>query len=154
MDFNLDDLRKEFDAMKSARAIQEEEACEIGCESVAEEEGFIEAIQKLMLPPVKSGVYFSRLDIKVIGLKIGEDVQVRERKRMLRDILRSITSKEQLSNLIDVIDETAEEKVEVYRQLIEFFPHSKEIFEDKIAKKERFVKALRNILDEFDEEVE
>ncbi len=153
MKFNMEDLRKEFDALKAARDIKEE-ACEIGCEEIQEEEGFMEAVPKYMLAPANCGVYFSRLDIKVIGLMVGENVQVRERKRMLRDILRSVTSKESLAQLFEVIDEVAEEKVSVYRQLIEMFPASKDVLEDKIAKKERFKKALDTILAEFDEEVE
>ncbi len=153
MKFDMDDLRKEFDALKAARDLKEE-ACEIGCEEIGKEEGFMEAVPKYMLAPANCGVYFSRLDIKVIGLKVGEDVQVRERKRMLRDILRSVTSKERLVEVFEVIDDVAEEKVAIYRQMIEMFPASKDVFEDKIAKKERFKKVLDTILAEFDEEVE
>ena len=151
MDFNLDDLRKEFDALKAAKSLQEEEACEIGCETAeGEEEGFIELVQKYMLAPVKCGVYYSRLDIKVIGLMIEEDVQVRERKRMLRDILRSITSKEELENLFNVIKQMGMEKIAIYDQLAENFPHSKPIFDQKKQSFNQFTKVLDEILEDFE----
>ncbi|BCD59878.1 MULTISPECIES: hypothetical protein [unclassified Nitratiruptor] len=151
MDFNLDDLRKEFDALKAAKDFKDEEACEIGCEPAEEAEGFIETIQKYMLAPANCGVYYSRLDIKIIGLMIEEDVQVRERKRMIRDILRSITSKEALANLFEVIEKVGQEKIDIYDQLSQAFPHSGPIFDDKKAKFQEFKKVLAKILEDFEE---
>ncbi len=155
MDINFDDLKKEFDALKAVQNIKEE-ACEIGCETAEgkEEGSFIEIMQKNMLPPAKCGIYFSRLDIKVIGLKFGEDVQVRERKRMIRDILRAVTSKEELARLFFIIDETAQEKIAVYDQLSTLFPASKELFVPKKERYDNFKKIMENILEEFDEAVE
>ena len=149
MEFNFDDLKKDFDALKADKI--KEESCEIACsEDEVEEEGFIETVQKYMLAPARCGIYFSRLDIKVIGLKFGEDVQVRERKRMLRDILRAVTSKEQLAALFDIINETADEKIAVYDELGELFPHSKPIFEEKKKANQKFRKVLEQILADFE----
>lgn len=150
MDINFDDLKKEFDALKATKDIKEE-ACEIGCEAGEEEGGFIETIQKHMLAPIKCGVYFSRLDIKVIGLMIDEDVQVRQRKRMLRDILRSITNKKELQAFIDAVNQTANEKIAVYEQLMAMFPSSKELFEPKIEQNKKFRALLEKILEDFEE---
>ncbi|BCD61828.1 hypothetical protein NitYY0826_C0691 [Nitratiruptor sp. YY08-26] len=151
MDINFDDIKKEFDALKAVKDIKEE-ACEIGCETAEDEEsGFIETIQKYMLAPVRCGIYFSRLDIKVIGLMIDEDVQVRERKRMLRDILRSITSKEGFAAFIDAVDATAKQKIAVYDELAQNFPHSAKIFEGKKEAYEKFRKVLDKILQDFEE---
>ena len=150
MEFNLDDLKKEFDALKAVKDFKGEEACEIGCEPTEEGEGFIESVQKYMLAPANCGVYYSRLDIKIIGLMIEEDVQVRERRRMIRDILRSITSKEALANLFAVIEKVGQEKVDIYDQLSQAFPHSKPIFDDKKAKFEQFKRVLAKILEDFE----
>ncbi|BCD68420.1 hypothetical protein [Nitratiruptor sp. YY09-18] len=150
MDINFDDLKKDFDALKAVKEIKEEQ-CEIACESEAEAEGFIESIQKNMLAPVKCGVYFSRLDIKVIGLRMGEDVMVRERKRMLRDILRSITGKESFQAFIDAVDMTAQEKISVYEKLQEIFLRSCEFFEPNIKKYEKFKKLLNAIKEDIEE---
>ncbi len=150
MDINFDDIKKEFDALKAVQDIKEE-SCDISCEAGEDEEGgFIETIQKYMLAPIKCGVYFSRLDIKVIGLMIGEDVQVRQRKRMLRDILRSITNTEEMQAFVDAVNKTADEKIAVYRQLMEMFPHSKDIFTPRIDQNEKFRKVLDKIVKDFE----
>ena len=150
MEINFDDIKKEFDALKAVKNIKEE-ACEIGCESAQDEEsGFIETIQKYMLAPIKCGIYFSRLDIKVIGLMIEEDVQVRERKRMLRDIL-PITSKEGFAAFIEAVEATAQQKIAVYDELASNFPHSANIFAAKKEAYEKFKKVLQNILRDFEE---
>ena len=147
MDFNFDDLRKEFDAQKMVK----EESCEISCKDEDEALGFIETISKYMLAPANCGVYFSRLDIKVIGLKFGEDVQVRERKRMLRDILKAVTSKGEFEKLVRIINDTSDEKIAIYEELSSHFPCSENIFEEKKIKNEKFRKVLENILKEFEE---
>ena len=145
MDINFEDLKKEFDAFAQS-------SCSTECseEESVEEEGLIESVQKLMLAPANCGVYFSRLDIKVIGLAFEEDVQIRERKRMLRDILKAVTSKESLSELFEIIKSYTDEKLAFYNELIEKFPASKKIFEDKFEKAENFKKSLDKIVKEFE----
>ena len=150
MDINFDDLKKEFDALKAAKNIHEE-ACEIGCETQEDSVGFIETIQKYMLAPVMCGIYFSRLDIKVIGLMIDEDVQIRERKRMLRDILRSITNKEQMQAFVNATKKVAQEKINIYDELSQTFTHSKDIFAKKKEAYAKFCSVLEKIVKDFEE---
>jgi len=145
MDINFDDLKKDFDALAQNSCINE---CKD--EEEVENEGFIESVQKLMLIPANCGIYFSRLDIKVIGLAFDEDVEIRERKRMLRDILRAVTSKESLAKLFEIIKKYTNEKLSIYSELIEKFPATKKIFEDKINKADSFKKSLDKILEDFD----
>ena len=147
MDINFDDLKKEFDAYKNSCTTQ---TCESE-EEIEEEGGFIETVQKNMLSPAKCGIYFSRLDIKVIGLLFDEDVQIRERKRMLRDILKAVTSKEEMERLFDIIKKSMDEKLAIYSELIENFPSTKEIFETKFNKAQNFKKVLDKILEELEE---
>ncbi len=143
---DINELKKEFDEFK----LPKEEKCELeSCDS--SEIGFIERIKKEMLAPARCGVYFSKLDIKVIGLMIGEDVQVKERRRMLRDILRSVTSKDEFKSFIDAVDEVANSKIKVYNELMEHFPSSKDIFQTKKEKYGRFKNLLLAILKEFKE---
>ena len=150
MDINFDDLKKEFDALKAAKNIHED-TCEIGCETQEDSVGFIETIQKYMLAPVMCGIYFSRLDIKVIGLMIDEDVQIRERKRMLRDILRSITNKEQMQAFVNATKKVAQEKINIYDELSQAFTHTKPIFEAKKQAYNKFCKVLEKIVKDFEE---
>ena len=149
MEINFDDLKREFDALKH---VKQEEACEIGCDGDAENLGFIDRVRKYMLAPARCGVYYSRLDIKIIGLRFDEDVQVRQRNRMIRDILKAVTSKEELEEVFNIIKDVGEEKVEGYKRLSKLFPSSKPIFDEKIEKFERFKKVLDSILDEIEEE--
>ncbi len=151
MKFDYEDIRKEFENFK--------EQCNVPFESAeAEEEvddeddgGFITQVRNMLLPPAKCGVYLSRLDIKVIGLKFGEDVQVRERKRMIRDIMKAITSKEELEKFFDILKDEIDSKLAIYDKLISQFPISKEIFEDKIQKANKTKDKLDKILKEIEE---
>ena len=153
MNFDYEDIRKEFENFKEQCNVpfssqeQEEEV-----DDLEEDGGFMAQVRKLLLPPAKCGVYLSRLDIKVIGLKLGEDVQVRERKRMIRDIMRAITSKEELKNFFDIVKEEVDSKTKIYDELIAQYPISKEIFEDKKEKAENFKAKLDEILSEVEEE--
>jgi len=153
MKFDYEDIRNEFENFKQQCNIpfssEEQGEEEVDLE---EEAGFIAQVSKLLLPPAKCGVYLSRLDIKVLGLKFGEDVQVRERKRMLRDIMRAITSKEELERFFDILKEEVDSKTKIYDELTEQFPVSKEIFEDKKIKAENFKERLDKILQEVEEE--
>jgi len=152
---NMDSIRKEFEDFRnncgSACSTEEEEALE---EELEDEDGFIGTVQKYLLAPNRCGVYLSRLDIKAIGLAFNENVQVRERKRMLRDILKAVTSKEKLEEIFSVIKEAVDTKVASYNSLVQEFPTSQELFEDKIKKAENFKKVLDTIVQEIDEEVD
>ncbi len=145
MEINFDDLKKEFEDFKKTN-------CENECEENIEDESFIQSVQKMMLAPANCGVYFSRLDIKVIGLEFDEDVQIRERKRMLRDITRAITSKESLEQFFDIVKKHTDAKLAIYEELTQNFPASKKIFKDKFEKAEKFKKSLDKILNEWEDE--
>jgi len=149
---NFDSLRKDFEQMRNncgTGCVTDEEEVEF-----EDEDGFIGTVQNYMLTPQKVGVYFSRLDIKAIGLMFDEDVQVRERKRMLRDILKAVNSKEKMIKIFDIIKEATDAKIEQYDELIESFPKSEELFTDKKQKANNFKKILDKILDDVDEEAE
>jgi len=154
MDFNIDSIKEEFENFRnncgSSCITQEENEVE----DEQEESGFIGIVQKYLLAPNRCGVYLSRLDIKAIGLAFGEDVQVRERKRMIRDILKAVTSKEKLIKVFSIIKEAVDTKLDAYENIIKTFPKTKELFEDKFKKAENFKKVLDKIVDDIDEEVD
>ena len=143
---NFDDLKKEFENF--------DEKCLINPKEDEEEElegdSFIEIIRKDMLTPAICGFYFSRLDIKAASNLFGESVQVRERRRMLRDLLKSILSKDDMEKLFDIFKAQIDHKLSIYKELAENFPASKEIFEENIKKAEKFKRKLDKILNEFD----
>jgi len=149
---NFDSLKKDFEDFRnscgSACASDEEEV------EIENEDGFVGTIQKYLLTPQKIGLYFSRLDIKVIGLMADESVQLRERHRMLRDILKSINSRAKMEEIFNIIKEAVDTKVEQYDTLVENFPSADILFEEKKKKAENFKKVLDGILEELDDEVD
>ncbi len=154
MKFDYEDIRKEFENFKQqcSTPFSSEEPAEEEVDDLEDDSGFMGQVRKLILPPAKCGVYLSRLDIKVIGLKFGEDVQIRERKRMIRDILRAIKSKDELKTFFDILKDEVDSKVKIYDELVEQYPVSKEIFEDKKQKANSFKEKLDKILHEVEEE--
>ena len=151
-DFELDfeKLKDEFTKCSTPYSSEEQEPEE----DYSDDGSFIRTVQKNLLPPEKCGVYLSRLDIKVIGLKFNEDVQIRERKRMIRDILRAITTQEDMREVFGYIKETVDEKLQAYDELVQNFPATKEIFEDKKQKAQKFKRLLDNLVENFDEEIQ
>ncbi|MRI83727.1 MAG: hypothetical protein C6I00_04830 [Nitratiruptor sp.] len=149
MELNFDNLKQ---ALKQPLQ-REESQCELTCNegSQGEEGSFIDVVQKYMLAPARCGVYYSRLDMKVIGLRFGEDVQVRQRAWMLRDILRAVTSKGELEELFAIIKEVGGEKVAVYDELASHFPHAAPLFQKHKERFEGFCQELDRIVEEMEE---
>jgi len=155
MGFDISSLEEDFENfVKNCGTNCSTEAEEALLQELEDDDGFIGTIQKNLLVPNRCGVYLSRMDIKVIGLAFNENVQIRERKRMIRDILRAVTSKEKLIEVFDIIKDAIDQKLEIYNNLVKNFPASKEIFEDKKAKANNFKKLLDKIVEDIDEEVD
>ena len=150
MQRDINSLQEEFEAFSKCGVNQSSEE-EI--DEVEDEGGFIATVQSYLLPPAKCGVYLSRLDIKVIGLKFDEDVQIRERKRMLRDILKAVTTKEDMEKIFSFIKDSVDEKVDAYDELVQNFPETIELFEDKKQKAQKFKKVLDKIVEDFESEL-
>ncbi|WP_200763774.1 hypothetical protein [Nitrosophilus alvini] len=139
-----DDLRQEFENL-----IQE--CCTTQSEDIEEEyPSFTDELIENMLAPAKSGLYFSRWDIKVMAGRFGESIQVSERKKMFKDLMKSIKSKDDLKKLFDIFSEHIDSKVSVYKELVENFPSSAPVFEDMVKKSEKLKDRYRKILNEFD----
>ncbi len=142
---NFEDLKKDFENFDEKCLINRRDEDEEEMEG----EGFMEIIRKEMLSPALCGFYYSRLDIKAASDLFGESVQVRERRRMLRDLLKSILSKEDMERLFEIFKAQIDHKLSVYRELGENFPSSREIFEENEKKAEKFKRKLDKILEEF-----
>ena len=150
MDLDFDKLKDEFEAFSKCGTSYTSDEEEV---EVEDEGGFIATVQKYLLPPAMCGVYLSRLDIKVIGLKFNEDVQIRERKRMIRDILKAVTTKEDLEEVFSYIKDAVDEKLLAYDEIVKNFPVTSELFEDKKKKAENFKRVLDKIVIDFEEEL-
>jgi len=140
-EFNFDDLKRDFENFEKCSTKIEED--------VLQGEDYISVLRKEMLSPAKCGAYFSRFDLKAIADIYGESIMVRERKRMLSDILKAVFTKEDMKRLFDIINQTLKHKTDIYRELSDNFPSSKEVFKDFIEKSENFQKTLTKILNDF-----
>ena len=140
--FNLDDLKNDFENFQKC-SIKESSEEEIY------EGDYITILKEEMLTPVKCGVYFSRFDLKAIADLYGESIMVRERRRMLTDILKAVFTKEDMKRLFDIINNTIKHKTDIYKELAANFPSSKEIFKDMINKSKNFQNTLSKILKDF-----
>lgn len=117
---------------------------------VLKEETEFDMIIKLLTVPSKSGIYISKMDIKSIGLSIGIDVPVRERKEMLKDIFYYARQIDKLKEFLDKLIEYANYRISQYKQIQSEFPLSSHILEEWIEKAGKLVSFIENMKRELD----
>jgi len=141
----MDDLRKEFEELLQNRCVDN---CETN-EDLYEYPDYVEAINAKLMPPVKSGVYISRWDLKIVGDVINASIAMDTRDRMYKMLMRSVHNKETMKQLLDAFSSLIDVKIKSYREMMQKYPSSTIIFEDKI-KKAKNVKAYFNeVLDTY-----
>lgn len=141
----LDDLRRDFDELAKSR-------CMVQPQEQQEGEEYPDFVQELigkMLPPARSGIYFSRMDLKALGMECGQRIIPRERKRMLGDILKAVDSKESLQKCLDLFSRHIDAKIAIYQELALAFPRSAPWFSRIIKKAEALKKVFERILEEW-----
>lgn len=149
---NLDDLKAEFDKFVTERCINEEQK-QIDQEENGEEEApvFVDELADKLLGPAHSGVYLSRLDIKRVAEAIDESLPIKERKRMIKSLMRHTTTKEFLRNAFGEFNKHINGRLAIYQELGEAFPSSKYVFDEFTAKAEKTKKMFERIIDDFEE---
>ncbi len=149
---NLDDLKAEFDKFVTERCITEEEK-QIQKEEDEEEEApaFVDELSDKLLGPAHSGVYLSRLDIKRVAEAIDESLPIKERKRMIKSLMRHTTTKEFLRNAFGEFNKHINGRLAIYQELAEAFPSSKYIFDEFTAKAEKTKKMFDRMIEDFEE---
>ncbi|MFC2074150.1 hypothetical protein ACFLR3_02750 [Campylobacterota bacterium] len=149
---NLDDLKAEFDKFVTERCITEEEK-QIQKEEDEEEAApaFVDELADKLLGPAHSGVYLSRLDIKRVAEAIDESLPIKERKRMIKSLMRHTTTKEFLRNAFGEFSKHINGRLAIYQELGEAFPSSKYIFDEFTAKAEKTKKMFDRMIEDFEE---
>ncbi len=149
---NLDDLKAEFDKFVTERCITEEEK-QIAKEEEEEEEApaFVDELADKLLGPAHSGVYLSRLDIKRVAEAIDESLPIKERKRMIKSLMRHTTTKEFLRNAFGEFNKHINGRLAIYQELGEAFPSSKYVFDEYTLKAEKTKKMFERIIEDFEE---
>jgi hypothetical protein len=148
---NLDDLKAEFDKFVRESCISEEQKQVDAEEDNEEAPAFVDELSEKLLGPAHSGVYLSRLDIKRVAEAIDESLPIKERKRMIKSLMRHTTTKEFLRNAFGEFNKHINGRLAIYEELAEAFPSSKYIFDEFTAKAEKTKKMFERIIDDFEE---
>jgi len=148
---DLKELRAEFDAMTNNSA----EYCADGSCPTDEEvdlrdyPSYTEALYAKLVAPHVSGIYLSRWDIKEIADVAGDSMSIHPRKRMFELLMKFAVSQERMQLVLDSLENHMLEKVAIYKEISETFPHSAPIFQEKIEKAEKTMKLFPQIMKEY-----
>jgi len=151
MDMNdINEFRNEFEALKKEHL----EGCESGeCqtpeESFDDYPDYVRAIYAEVMPPVKSGIYFSRWDIKGMAAEVDEHLLMDTRERMFQHFMRFIATPEDMQNVIAEFNKHIDMKCDIYKDYASRYPASKEIFDVKVKKAESAKKYLQKTYEDF-----
>lgn len=148
---NIDDLKAEFDKFVRESCISEEQKQVDAEEDNEEAPAFVDELSEKLLGPAHSGVYLSRLDIKRVAEAIDESLPIKERKRMIKSLMRHTTTKEFLRNAFGEFNKHINGRLAIYEELAEAFPSSKYIFDEFTVKAEKTKKMFERIIDDFEE---
>ena len=140
---DIKSLREEFDKIRMQNL-----ECEEGCEADFEEDfpDYIVEITTKMLSPARCGVNFSKKDIKFIAAQIDEKVTLKQRQRMLTDVLKSVFKVEEMEKLFDVIKKITDIKIANYDELSTAFPSAENFLTPHKEKAIKFKSTLDRIL--------
>ncbi len=152
---DINDLRNEFAQMNEKNFNGNPAFCADGsCDSDEETDlkdypSYTEALYAKLIAPHVSGIYISRWDIKEIALAAGDSMAIHPRKRMFELLMKFATSKENMQAVLDALENHMEEKISIYQELMQSFPASTEIFQNKIDKARHTMKIFPQIIEEY-----
>ena len=144
----MEDLRKEFDDFMKQNQFG---TCESeDCQTEVEEDypDYIIELKEKMLAPQKAGIYFSKKDFREIGLATQNSISLKQRDRMLSDLLKSIFTYEDMEKVFAVINLLIDQRIENYNELQTTFPHSHSFLDEHKTKAIKLQKTLSKILEE------
>ncbi len=150
---DLNDLRREFEQMAGSCTLNGDQDSR---RDEAEDENedipnYVEELQKKLLAPAISGVYLTRIDLKRIADDLDESLPIKERKKMLRALMRHTTTKDTLREIFDATNRYINGRVLIYKELAETFPASASIFEDFTKKAEKTQRMFDRIVEDFED---
>ena len=151
----MDNLRKDFDNI-SEQNFHGTPAFGPDGQCAADEEvdlkdypSYTEALYAKLIAPHVSGIYISRWDIKNIALEAGDSMAIHPRKRMFELLMKYATSKENMQLVLDALAAHMVNKIDIYNEFIESYPHSSEVFQPKIDKARKTMKLFPQIIEEY-----
>lgn len=146
---DLNELRSEFEQMQ--RRAMEEACVDNSCETESREDypDYLKAIYKEIMPPVKSGIYFSRWDLKGMAAELDESFALDVRERMFQKFMQWVATPDDFRAVIEQFNQNIDLKCDMYREYSEKYPSTKEIFDVKIKKADDAKKYLETVYVEF-----
>ena len=149
-DKDLNEFRSEFEALKKEHLSDcDDGSCETYEESFDDYPDYVKAIYAEVMPPIKSGVYFSRWDIKGMAAEVDEHLLMDTRERMFQHFMRFISTPEDMRNVIEQFKKHIDMKCDLYREYIHRYPSSGDIFEQKIQKGDTAKRYLEKVYEDF-----
>ena len=148
---DINKFKEEFEAIKKQAFSAEcdDGSCDVPEESFDDYPDYVRAIYAEVMPPVKSGIYFSRWDIKGMAAELDEHIVVDIRERMFQHFMRFVVTREDMENVIEQFNKHIDMKCDLYREYMKKYPSTTEIFQDKIDKANRAKEFLQKTLVDF-----
>jgi hypothetical protein len=147
---DIDELKAEFEALKKSEEFCTDGSCESDEEiDLKDYPSYTEALYAQIIAPSVSGIYLSRWDIKEIANVAGDSMAIHPRKRMFELLMKYAVSQERMQLVLDAMEENMQHKIDIYTELQETFPHSKVVFEKKIARAEKTIRSFPHIMSEY-----
>jgi len=147
---DMGEFRSEFEALKKEHLENcDDGGCEIPEESFDDYPDYVRAIYAEIMPPIQSGIYFSRWDIKGMAAEVDEHIVMDTRERMYQHFMRFISTPQDMKSVINEFNKHIDMKCDLYREYSEKYPSSKEIFDVKIKKADHAKKYLQKVFTDF-----
>ena len=148
---DLNELRGEFEEIQKRNSLIEcaGDSCVSDEESREDYPDYLRAIYAEIMPPVKSGIYFSRWDLKTMASELDESFAIDVRERMFQKFMQWIATPDDMLAVIKEFIKLIDMKCDIYRGYFQKYPASKEIFAKKINKADMAKKYLDKVYVEF-----
>lgn len=139
----FDNFREEFNELMDKIGACDNGECKEDENLDDEFTDYIIELKTKMLSPQRCGIYFSKKDIRNIAKECGENISLKQRERMLTDLLRSIFDLEEMQRVFDTIKGYIDLRITYYDELSRAYSESAPFFEEYKPK----ALALRSSLD-------
>lgn len=147
---DINELRSEFEVMQKK---MQEDACvvpeSLGDEGQEEYPDYLVALYKEVMPPVKSGIYFSKWDLKGMAAEMDESFALDVRERMFKKFMQWVATPDDMKLVIEQFKNNIDMKCTLYNEYSEKYPSMKMIFDPKIEKAENTKKYIDKVYVEF-----
>lgn len=114
------------------------------------EESEFDRIINILTVPAKSGIYISKMDLRDIGLSLGIDVPLRERKEMLKDLFYYSKQVDKMKEFLDRLIEFTNHRISQYKEIQEDFPVSHNILSEWVEKAKKLIEFIESLKKEID----